>query len=40
MHSQLEALLERERSDNRGMTADAAEMQVGGCAGCAGGTAG
>lgn len=29
MHSQLEALLERERSDNRGMTADGAEMQVG-----------
>lgn len=29
VHSQLEALLERERSDNRDMTADAAEMQVG-----------
>lgn len=32
VHSQLEALLERERSDNRGMAADAAEMQVGGSA--------
>lgn len=26
MHAQLEALLERERQDNRGMTAEGAEM--------------